>query len=143
MSDIVEKAKTWIGTPFKHQGRDKYIGADCAGLIIGVGEETGSMKLDDIEKKILKRYRRFPAPSEVLNLLKRFFNQVEDGGQKIGDVALIKSRDSRSGHLGIITQLEPFLIIIHANDNLGKIVEQGIPLRSASRVAGYFRYRGL
>lgn len=142
MSKIVEQAKTWVGTPFRHQGRDKFIGADCAGLILGVGQEVERMKLTEHEQKVLKRYRQFPSPMEVESLLAEFLDRVEEGDEQLGDIVLIKSRNSRAGHVGIITQFEPFLMIIHANDAFGKIVEQGIPPRSSNRVLGYFRYKG-
>jgi NlpC/P60 family putative phage cell wall peptidase len=33
---IVTEARSWIGTPFRHQARLKGVGVDCAGLLIGV-----------------------------------------------------------------------------------------------------------
>lgn len=37
---IVEVAKSWIGTPYRHQGDQKHIGCDCLGLIRGVWREV-------------------------------------------------------------------------------------------------------
>ena len=34
--DIVAEARTWVGTPYRHQASEKGIGADCLGLIRGV-----------------------------------------------------------------------------------------------------------
>lgn len=36
---VLEIARSWIGTPYRHQGRMKGAGCDCIGLIIGVWEE--------------------------------------------------------------------------------------------------------
>lgn len=33
---ILAEARTWIGTPYRHQSRFKGIGCDCLGLVIGV-----------------------------------------------------------------------------------------------------------
>lgn len=33
---IVAAARSWIGTPYRHQGRLKGVGCDCLGLLIGV-----------------------------------------------------------------------------------------------------------
>ena len=37
--NICQQARTWLGTPFKHQGRVKGVGVDCLGLLIGVAQE--------------------------------------------------------------------------------------------------------
>ncbi len=37
-SDVVRTARTWLGTPYHHQGRLKGVGVDCAGLLIGVAQ---------------------------------------------------------------------------------------------------------
>ena len=37
--DVVREAKTWLGTPFHHQGRLKGVGVDCAGVIVCVAKE--------------------------------------------------------------------------------------------------------
>lgn len=40
--DIIVIAKTYLGTPWKHQGgRLKHKGIDCAGYIVKVMEELG------------------------------------------------------------------------------------------------------
>lgn len=33
---IVNEALTWLGTPYRHQGRRRDVGCDCLGLIMGV-----------------------------------------------------------------------------------------------------------
>ncbi|MEM6466311.1 MAG: peptidase [Pseudomonadota bacterium] len=34
-------ARSWIGTPFAHQGQLKGVGCDCLGLVLGVWAELG------------------------------------------------------------------------------------------------------
>jgi NlpC/P60 family putative phage cell wall peptidase len=38
---IVEVARSWIGTPYRHQAALKGVGCDCLGLLIGVWRELG------------------------------------------------------------------------------------------------------
>jgi NlpC/P60 family putative phage cell wall peptidase len=38
---IVAAARSWIGTPYQHQGRRKGVGCDCLGLLVGVWRELG------------------------------------------------------------------------------------------------------
>lgn len=35
---VVDEATSWIGTPYRHQGRRKGGGCDCLGLVLGVWE---------------------------------------------------------------------------------------------------------
>jgi cell wall-associated NlpC family hydrolase len=44
--DIKATARTWLGTPWIHQGRLQGVGVDCGGLIIGVGKELGLLDFD-------------------------------------------------------------------------------------------------
>lgn len=37
--DVIEAARSWIGTPYHHQASKKGVGCDCLGLIRGVYEE--------------------------------------------------------------------------------------------------------
>ena len=39
-SDIVRVARSWIGTPYRHQASLKGVGTDCLGLVRGVWRET-------------------------------------------------------------------------------------------------------
>lgn len=41
-SDVSFQARSWIGTPFLHQGRSRF-GADCLGFIAAMLAELGSM----------------------------------------------------------------------------------------------------
>ena len=36
---VVAEARSWIGTPYRHQGALKGVGCDCLGLILGVWRE--------------------------------------------------------------------------------------------------------
>lgn len=38
-AEIVDAARSWIGTPYRHQASRKLVGADCLGLLRGVWRE--------------------------------------------------------------------------------------------------------
>ena len=40
MTDAVAAARTWIGTPYLHQGSHKGVGTDCLGLLRGVWRDV-------------------------------------------------------------------------------------------------------
>lgn len=56
--DIVKYARTWIGTRWQHQGRNRR-GIDCAGMLVVTMNEFGLPCQD------LKGYRRDPGPQFV------------------------------------------------------------------------------
>lgn len=39
-ADFIAIARSWLGVPFRHQGRSR-VGVDCAGLVICVAREAG------------------------------------------------------------------------------------------------------
>lgn len=43
---IIAVSRTWIGTPFVHQGRVKGLGCDCVGIPLCVAEELGANDKD-------------------------------------------------------------------------------------------------
>lgn len=45
--EIVAEARSWIGTPWHHQGRVKGVGVDCVGVAIGVVRAFGIPVADD------------------------------------------------------------------------------------------------
>jgi hypothetical protein len=46
--EIVAVARSWHGTPWRHQGRLKGVAVGCGGLIIGVGRELGLLDFDTL-----------------------------------------------------------------------------------------------
>lgn len=46
---IAAEAETWIGTPFRWQGRVKGVGCDCKGLVAGVAKAVGRPEGDSLE----------------------------------------------------------------------------------------------
>ena len=45
--DVMRSARSWLGTPYRHQGARKGVGCDCLGLVRGVwrGNERHSLKV--------------------------------------------------------------------------------------------------
>lgn len=46
---IAAEAETWLGTPFRWQGRVKSVGCDCKGLIAGVATACGRSEGESLE----------------------------------------------------------------------------------------------
>ena len=131
--DIVDKAREYMDTPFVHQGRLKGVGVDCAGLCISTLREFGVQVAD------VPTYKRVPdgqlfATTVAKNLKMKRFADVE-----VGDF-LVFAFEKEPQHIAIVTQINP-LIIIHALEKSGKVVEHTAGKFWEDRVRGCFEYR--
>lgn len=85
---IVAAARSWIGTPVKHQGQSKGVSCDCKGLVCGVAAELDLPEAQSVAALVrdypvafhgrqlfgglgdsMVRVRTEPAPGDVLAIL--------------------------------------------------------------------------
>lgn len=131
---IVEAARTYLGTKFKHQGRLKDFGIDCAGLVIGVGKELGYMpnEWDHVA------YGHLPHAQMMANQCDLVLDRILIEEATVGDIYLMAFQ-SEPQHLCIITDKG----IIHSYAQVRRCVEHGIDDIWLSRVKRAYRYKGL
>lgn len=137
---LVETARSWAGTPTRHQGQLKGVSADCKGMVVGVCTE-----LDLPEAKgwaaLSRNYSKGFKGHELLQGLKETLVRVDQ--PLPGDVvAMICGGDPRPRHLGILTKPG---WIIHAYFGARRVVE--VPLDSDGqqnwRVHSYWTWPSL
>lgn len=138
---VVTEARTWLGTPFHHQAALKGVGCDCAGLIRGVGEVSGAIKIDPAEWAAVGNYGRQPHPPRMRAVLEHFLIPVE--GPKIADVCWMEWREGLPMHLAILAEHQGRQTIIHALTDAGKVVEHGLTDEWRARITSWWRYPGL
>lgn len=112
-SQILESARSWVGTKFHHQGRKKLVGVDCIGLIIGVAQELG---LNPPDKLGYAREPRKNALEETLDIYLR-------EGELIPSNIVLFKIDKYPQHVGILSNYGSELGIIHAYAQARKVVE--------------------
>lgn len=99
---IVKEARTWLGTPWRHQGRNKY-GIDCAGLIIKVAHSLDISKFDVFD------YQRYPTGNKFLeyftnnNCKYKLMKDIQ-----LGDI-LVLNLGPYPCHCGIYTENDMFI----------------------------------
>lgn len=110
---IVAEARSWIGTPFAHQGRKKGQGVDCLGLLIGV---AAALRLRGCDGKLLVSrdslaYGHYPDEVALREGLGRVLIPISEWEKKRGQQAKpfrhncrndSASRVQRVRHPGII-----------------------------------------
>lgn len=125
LSKVSGAAREWIGTPYKHQAHIKGVGADCAGVAIGVLSELGYIKMDDHRLKRLSNYGRLPNPSAMERNMRMFLRKYK-GNPKPGVIAWIQWRENLPMHIGIISGNEDNLTLIHSYSDVGRVVENSL-----------------
>lgn len=132
--ELVDQARKYLGTPFKHRGRTKF-GLDCAGLIVRSYLDLGRPVKD------LRIYGREPHRDGLRQTV--LSNQVDRvyGPWEPGDVLLMKFvREPH--HLGIAGDyFAGGLSLIHSYGEIGRVVEHRLDDVWKSRVLEVYRYR--
>jgi cell wall-associated NlpC family hydrolase len=140
---IIKELRTWIGTPWRHQGRTKGVGCDCLGVVVAAARAVGPLPTD-----IPRGYHRLPYKNLLQETLDRFLDRVEPEDIRIADVVLMTQRGHTMGaHTGVLTPWRhegegaPFGIL-HAMLETRAVSEHAFdPARM--HVVGYYRFRDL
>ncbi len=91
---VVAVARDYVGTPFAHQGRQKGVGIDCAGLVIGVALD---LQLSEYERT---GYSRMPLGDDLRTICDK--ELIRRDTLALGCVALMRiARDPQ--HLAIVS----------------------------------------
>jgi len=99
-AQIVAEARTWIGTPWHHQGRLKGPGGgvDCVGLLVGTAQNCG-VALEDVTD-----YPRRPQGDRLLRELRARLMEISLADARAGDpVAFWCAAEGVAQHIGILT----------------------------------------
>jgi NlpC/P60 family putative phage cell wall peptidase len=131
--DVVNAARTWLGTPYHHQGRLKGVGVDCAGLLVGVTRELGLSDFD------LQGYSMRPNGDSLRRICDEQMTPIARDELVPGDVVLF-TVDAHPGHLGILTTPNQ---LIHAYLPRRQVVEHRLDAFWWSRAAGFYRFPGV
>lgn len=135
MSAVVQEARRWLGTPYRHQAAVRGAGCDCLGLLRGVwGAVYGdvppvppySPDWDEVARRDVLR-----------NAARKWLVERPGAVPEAGDVILFRMRDGAvAKHLGIASSRETF---IHAYTGHG-VVESSLSLPWRRRIAGVFAF---
>jgi cell wall-associated NlpC family hydrolase len=133
--DLIEAARLYINTPFRHQGRNRR-GLDCLGLLVCAARDIGMPIADNLQ------YGRAPDYKTMRAGIMDHFNPVRRDQVRIGDVYWMKfNRKGNPMHLALITEQDQ---IMHADGStsIKKVCEIRFPEQWHSHVAFSLRWRG-
>ncbi|MBM3529045.1 MAG: peptidase P60 [Alphaproteobacteria bacterium] len=138
---IVAEARSWIGTPYRHQASLKGVGCDCLGLVRGVWRAV----LGD-EPERAPPYSRDWAEASGAETLARAARahlvEIAPGDFAPGDVLLFRYRAHYPAkHAAIVTACVPGApaLMVHAHDGAA-VAEVAIAPWWRRRLAYAFRF---
>ena len=136
-SRIVEEARTFVGTKWKHMGRTK-TGIDCVGLVIVVGRNLG---LHDYPDDVA--YTRQSVGSDLLKPFIKYGERVSNlNDLKDGDILIMKDAFFPH-HVGLLASNGDMKTLIHACVHRGKVVEDTLEEFRWKKVMTAFKFKGL
>jgi hypothetical protein len=164
-AEIIAKAREYLGTPFRHQGRLKGRAMDCGGLPLCVGQDLGMLdkggalfdryfhsdynirlfSMDRLRTECRKLWLELPdgdppLPGDVL--IMRLSVRIDSGA--VVEAWLEQNKRGIASHLAMVTGLTPRLSAIHAyNGEANRVIEHEFDAAWMRRIAGVFRYPGV
>lgn len=114
MSDIenaiIQEARTWLGTPFKHQGRLKGQGVDCLGLLVGVAAALRLRGRDGLPltSRDSLAYGHYPDEAALRDGLKRCLTPIVEWEKKRGQYV----RASFKRDPGLVPGKQPIVRVV-------------------------------
>ncbi|WP_270956477.1 NlpC/P60 family protein [Burkholderia pseudomallei] len=129
---FVDETRTWLGTPYRHQGRLKGVAVDCAGLVIGVAKALGLCPSDyDVDG-----YSRRP-DGTLAPICDSMMDRTPVGRE--GDVVLFHW-EREPMHLGILTAPRT---VIHAYAVNRVVCEHDMDDKWLRYVCRYYSVKGV
>ena len=132
--EIVAMTRSWLGTPWTHQGRLKNVGVDCGGLIIGVGKELGLLDFDT------SAYGRIPDGQKLRALCEQHLLNKPVTDILPGDVLLMRFT-RHPQHLAIVGDCGDPFSLIHAYADAGRCVEHGADPKWRRRIVATYSFK--
>ena len=155
VDEFIAEARSWIDTPYHHQGRkkntpDRKGGCDCLGLILGVCGNLGMQSLirDKKGKRIpLARfdevtYSMQPNGLRFKSEIEKHLLQISASEMRPGDMPLFHFSDNPQ-HVGIIAELgAPInsLSVIHCNALASRVSEHPLDKQWMRRLVAVYRF---
>lgn len=129
---IVAEARTWLDTPFKHQGRVKGRACDCVGVVVGTAQALGLMVEDE------KGYSITPSGTLLMDVVGRQGVRVPVTEALPGDVYVMRF-EREPQHLAFATDVG----VLHAYSAVGRCVEHAIDDKWRRRILAVYRFKEL
>ena len=130
---IVAEARSWLGVPWRHQGRTRS-GIDCVGLVVQVARALGLSDYD---------HTAYGRRAQGLGLVEHFranMDGVAIPEARPGDV-LVFADQAYPCHCGFLTERLGHPHLLHAHALRRKVIEEAFAGEWLAKVKFAFRFR--
>lgn len=134
---FLQAARSYLGTPFHHQGRVPGVGLDCAGVVVCAAREAGMTIADQ------SGYAHQPFGGLFEQAVLAHADPVSRAQLLPGDL-LMFAFGGDPQHIAVVQSLAgQDIYILHAHSAARKVVEQRLDGAWESNLRGCFRLRQL
>lgn len=139
MNEVVNEARRWIGTPYRHQASCRGVGTDCLGLLRGLWRAQFGA-----EPEALPAYSRdwdeAQGEEALWRAAHRHLRPKQLGAEAAGDVLLFRMRQGAvAKHIGIAAEVGAGASFIHAYSGHG-VVESALAAPWRRRIVARFAW---
>jgi NlpC/P60 family putative phage cell wall peptidase len=136
---VVACARSWVGTPYRHQSSCKGAGTDCLGLLRGIWRELLGAEPETVPPYTAD-WSEAGEGEDLLGAAGRNLRAIARDNAVPGDVLILRMADRGAAkHVGILARArEGRETLIHAYSGHG-VVESPLTPAWSRRVAGTFR----
>ena len=133
--ELVAAARSYLGTPFHHQGRMPGAGLDCAGTVICAARQCG------FEVEDFGGYPPVPGGGVFMNVVRKHCDVIPQEEVLPGDF-MVFSFKTEPHHIALVVGVDP-VTILHAYMQVRRVVENYLDATWQKRLKGCFRIRGI
>lgn len=136
---VIAAARSWIGTPYRHQASCKHIGCDCLGLLRGVWREVAGAE-PELPQPYSSDWAEASGEETLASAARKYLDEIAMADISPGDVLLFRWRAHLPAkHCAILVSHER---MIHAHDGAA-VAEVHFANWWRRRLAYAFRFSGL
>jgi hypothetical protein len=146
---IVAEARSWIGTPWKHNQIAKGAGADCLGFLAGIAFALGyaDARLVIRDPKF-RAYGRSPDPAMLDDACETYLDPIEVSSARLADIIrIVPPRGVYAQHFGLVSRVDAFdrpTHIIHCTNAYPRAVtEHSLNDDWRGRIKRAYAWRGV
>jgi NlpC/P60 family putative phage cell wall peptidase len=134
---IVTEARSWIGTPYRHQGFAKGVGCDCLGMVRGVWSAIYGCAPES-PPSYSSDWAEASKEETLLAAARRHMTELAPTEMAPGDLIVFRWRPHLPAkHCGILAGPDR---MVHAYDAAGKVAEGHLAAAWRRRIAGVFAF---
>ncbi len=134
---VIDAARSMLGTPFHHQGRAPGVGVDCIGLFVCISRVLGVDPHDYVQ------YGREPDPDMLLTHIRKGMVEIPIPSAQRGDGLLLWWEKKRPQHFVLKSGSETIIHSLERKRRRGKVEEIRMPSEWWRQIHSAWRFKDL